>query len=239
MPLCLSWEFSLSGCRYSGRATACKETQPGEHLTLVREPDNKHDPNAIHVEHQKSMLGYIPREWARNLAPALDAGARYVCEAVSNTSINTVGNAVSDMYVWLRVYAAERFESLWDINLRSCEPLEDPFNDRLWNDPERCLLAYDNNLKGRHRKGDLIVSEDEKTVVGLVPGAAPDVLVIPEGITEIGPLACRGTQARGIVLPNSLEVIYQGAFLGASGWLVHIPAGVRHIAPGAFCPSWK
>lgn len=239
MPLRLSWEFSLSGCRYSGRAAACKETQPGERLTLVREPDNKHDPNAIRVEHQKSMLGYIPREWARSLAPALDAGARHVCEAVSNTSINTVGNAVSDMYVWLRVYAAERFESLWDINLRSCEPLEDPFNDRLWNNPERCLLAYDNNLKGRHRKGDLIVSEDEKTVVGLVPGAAPDVLVIPEGITEIGPLACRGTQARGIVLPNSLEVIYQGAFLGASGWLVHIPAGVRHIAPGAFCPSWK
>lgn len=239
MPLRLSWELSLSGCRYSRRAAACKETQPGERLTLVREPDNKHDPNAIRVEHQKSMLGYIPREWARNLAPALDAGARYVCEAVSNTSINTVGNAVSDMYVWLRVYAAERFESLWDVNLRSCEPLEDPFNDRLWNDPERCLLAYDNNLKGRHRKGDLIVSEDEKTVVGLVPGAAPDVLVIPEGITEIGPLACRGAQARGIVLPDSLEVIYQGAFLGASGWLVHIPAGVRHIAPGAFCPSWK
>lgn len=239
MPLRLSWEFSLSGCRYSRRAAACKETQPGEHLTLVREPDNKHDPNAIRVEHQKSMLGYIPREWARNLAPALDAGARYVCEAVSNTSINTVGNAVSDMYVWLRVYAAVRFESLWDIDLRSCVLLEDTFNDRLWNDPERCLLACDNNLKGRHRKGDLIVSEDEKTVVGLAPGADPDVLVIPEGITEIGPLACRGTQARGIVLPDSLEVIYQGAFLGASGWLVRIPAGVRHIAPGAFCPSWK
>lgn len=65
------------------------------------------------------------------------------------------------------------------------------------------------------------------------------VEMVSEGASEIGPLACRGTQARGIVLPNSLEVIYQGAFLGASGWLVHIPAGVRHIAPGAFCPSWK
>jgi hypothetical protein len=42
---------------------------------LIRNPENKHDANAIEV-HQPSvgMIGHLPRQVAERLAPCLDAG---------------------------------------------------------------------------------------------------------------------------------------------------------------------
>ena len=40
---------------------------------LVREPDNKHDPNAIRVEVGGKFMGYVPKETAQDLAPMMDA----------------------------------------------------------------------------------------------------------------------------------------------------------------------
>ena len=43
---------------------------PGERLTLVREPENEHDPNAIAVWNAERTLqaGYVPRDVAAELA---------------------------------------------------------------------------------------------------------------------------------------------------------------------------
>jgi len=47
--------------------------RPGEHVSLEREPENEHDPNAIRVENGRcDTLGYLPRERAAWLAPLMD-----------------------------------------------------------------------------------------------------------------------------------------------------------------------
>jgi hypothetical protein len=48
----------------------------GDRLTLVREPSNPHDANAIRIEWQGRMLGYVPRRDNADLARQLDRGAR-------------------------------------------------------------------------------------------------------------------------------------------------------------------
>ncbi len=56
-------------------------------LTLVREPGNRHDRNAIRVEWRGQKLGYVPRAENRVIAPALDAGDR-LSARVSSVSDN-------------------------------------------------------------------------------------------------------------------------------------------------------
>lgn len=45
------------------------QLQPGDPVTLVREPDNPHDPNAIAV---MLHLGYVPKAQALKLAEKMD-----------------------------------------------------------------------------------------------------------------------------------------------------------------------
>ncbi|MDP5315293.1 HIRAN domain-containing protein [Streptomyces poriferorum] len=44
----------------------------GTPIDLVRDPGNEADPNAIQIQHQGILLGWIAREIARPLALALD-----------------------------------------------------------------------------------------------------------------------------------------------------------------------
>ena len=66
----------LAGSQYHALA----EVRPGirveDRLTLVREPDNRHDRHAVRVEWQGRALGYVPRAENRAVASALDAGER-------------------------------------------------------------------------------------------------------------------------------------------------------------------
>jgi HIRAN domain len=49
--------------------------QPGQPLTLRRDADNPHDPNAIAVHADEvEQIGWVPRELAAQVAPELDAG---------------------------------------------------------------------------------------------------------------------------------------------------------------------
>ena len=47
-------------------------------LSLIREPENKFDSNAIRVEADGKYLGYIPRETAKTLAGSVDEGSQFV-----------------------------------------------------------------------------------------------------------------------------------------------------------------
>jgi hypothetical protein len=46
----------------------------GQSLTLVREPDNPHDPQAIRIDWQGEKIGYVPRPDNATCAQRLDAG---------------------------------------------------------------------------------------------------------------------------------------------------------------------
>ena len=48
----------------------------GDALVLVREPENKHDANAVRVEWRGRKLGYLPRAENRAVAAEMDRGGR-------------------------------------------------------------------------------------------------------------------------------------------------------------------
>lgn len=54
----------------------------GTMLTLEREPDNKHDPNAIKLLFNDVHIGYVPRDVAEDVAELLDEGAEATCEVI-------------------------------------------------------------------------------------------------------------------------------------------------------------
>lgn len=110
----------------------------------------------------------------------------------------------------------------------------DIFTNRDENIPERNFYLPDDDVSGRHRKGDVIVTSDETIMVGVVKGVEPGVLVVPDGVREIASGAGAGVRAGGLLLPESLETIRQFAFPDAGNWRVRIPAGVSLIESGAF-----
>ena len=66
----------LAGSQFYAVARIWNEIRIGDRLTLTREPDNRHDPNAVRVDWNGQQLGYIPRKENRAVARALDAGER-------------------------------------------------------------------------------------------------------------------------------------------------------------------
>ena len=68
----------LAGSQYYAVGEFWRELQVGDPLTLVREPDNRHDRNAIRVEWRGHKLGYVPRADNRAVAAAIDGGDRLV-----------------------------------------------------------------------------------------------------------------------------------------------------------------
>ena len=63
----------------------------GKELTLVREPENKFDKNAIKVMDEIRMLGYIAKktnkgsELNKELAEIMDAGTTVLCRVIGKT----------------------------------------------------------------------------------------------------------------------------------------------------------
>jgi hypothetical protein len=64
----------LAGFRYHEAPAVFAQLRPGDALTLVREPANPHDANAVRVEWQGHKLGYVPRAENAAVAWALDRG---------------------------------------------------------------------------------------------------------------------------------------------------------------------
>ncbi len=77
----------LAGSQYYALSAVWQEIRPGDALTLVREPDNRHDRHAIRVEWRGQQLGYVPRASNRSIAAALDAGDK-LSARVSSVSDN-------------------------------------------------------------------------------------------------------------------------------------------------------
>ena len=65
----------LAGFVYYDGKAVWGRMKVGDRLSLVREPANPHDPNAIRLEWQGNMLGYVPRKDNADLARQMDFGA--------------------------------------------------------------------------------------------------------------------------------------------------------------------
>ena len=64
----------LAGFSYHAAAAQWEQLRQGDTLRLVREPDNPHDPLAVHVYWSDQSIGYLPRSGNGAVARALDRG---------------------------------------------------------------------------------------------------------------------------------------------------------------------
>lgn len=66
----------LAGSQYYSASRFWTEIRVGDRLSLIREPDNRHDAKAVRVEWNSQKLGYVPRAENRAVAQALDSGEK-------------------------------------------------------------------------------------------------------------------------------------------------------------------
>lgn len=66
----------LAGFQYHEGKQLWDEMKIGDDLTLVREPANPYDANAVRVEWRGHKLGYVPRRENRTVAQHMDRGGR-------------------------------------------------------------------------------------------------------------------------------------------------------------------
>jgi hypothetical protein len=111
------WQFLVRGyshtttCGPVARYMLYNLLREGDGLRLIRSPHNPYDANAIHVVPEAGELagvdlGFVPREFASELAPLLDAGAEFYAE-VQRVAIDDQINGFPKLYVYLRMVSSE------------------------------------------------------------------------------------------------------------------------------------
>ncbi len=72
-PIAVAGEASYQAALISICGPYASESQRQQHTaTLIREPANPHDSNAIRVEIRGQLVGYVPRDQAAKWAPRMD-----------------------------------------------------------------------------------------------------------------------------------------------------------------------
>ena len=66
----------LAGSQFYALEKLLPQMQEGDALSLQREPDNKHDHNAVLVLWRGEKLGYLPRRENKSVAAAMDQGEK-------------------------------------------------------------------------------------------------------------------------------------------------------------------
>jgi len=81
---------AVAGVSFRAEAVEDASFDPGRALTLVREPENEHDPNAVGIWNagRTVQAGYVPRETAPELGRMLAVvGALYVKDLIGVTDL--------------------------------------------------------------------------------------------------------------------------------------------------------
>ncbi len=96
-------ESPLAGFQYYDGKVLWDNIKPGDKLTLIREPANPHDANAVRVEWNGNMLGYIPRRENADVARQMDRGAPVKARILKLTQARNPWQRVRfEVYVDLR-----------------------------------------------------------------------------------------------------------------------------------------
>lgn len=73
----------VAGFAHHGGPGVLDQLAPGTGLTLVREPDNLHDPHAVRIDGCGVTLGYVPRGHNASIAARLDGAQTLVARVVA------------------------------------------------------------------------------------------------------------------------------------------------------------
>jgi len=100
-----SANFMVAGCRYEGRPEViAQHANPGDPVRLRRDAGNRYSRNAVAVDLESGhQIGFVPEEYATELAPMIDEGAKCVAYM---TKILTGGRSPIPV-VQARLYAAD------------------------------------------------------------------------------------------------------------------------------------
>lgn len=69
--------YAIVGMKHRGAEALVASLPPDEPITLVREPGNKYDPNAVQVWARGKHVGYVPKAQNAVLARFIDATGRH------------------------------------------------------------------------------------------------------------------------------------------------------------------
>jgi len=80
-----AFHTKIVGVSFEGRQDIVAGLQVGYELSVIRQPDNPADPNAIAIHYGALHLGFLRAGIAKHLAPAMDSGAHYRARIASLT----------------------------------------------------------------------------------------------------------------------------------------------------------
>lgn len=81
-----NYEFFVAGVQHHGIAGVAKELEEGMHLTLIHEPTNQYDENAVKIMFTSGisgmdvMLGYVPKRISLDVRRLVTSDIPVLCE---------------------------------------------------------------------------------------------------------------------------------------------------------------
>jgi|WetSurMetagenome_2_1015567.scaffolds.fasta_scaffold228475_3 hypothetical protein len=66
-------KFFIAGVKFHDLSKVINQLSEGDYLDLVPDPDNKFDSNAVRIEHEGTMLGFVPKTFSAEIAAAIEA----------------------------------------------------------------------------------------------------------------------------------------------------------------------
>lgn len=77
-------EFFIAGVQFHELKSVINDLSEGDNLTIIPEPSNKFDPNAVRIEYlgkdySSTMLGFVPKKFSSEVTAALEVGKELEC----------------------------------------------------------------------------------------------------------------------------------------------------------------
>lgn len=73
-------EFFIAGVQHHQMHKILNQLEEGTTLDLVPDPENKYDPNAIRIEFEQTMLGYVPKRLSAEVSAVLESNDKVFCK---------------------------------------------------------------------------------------------------------------------------------------------------------------
>jgi hypothetical protein len=101
--------IELAGTQYEGRIGRIEKVSVGDTVSLVREPNNKYDANAIDVQNAEGSLGHLSADACAILAPLLDNdGITYTAKIDSVTPLSKRSNRCKNALISIHIDAIKK-----------------------------------------------------------------------------------------------------------------------------------